>query len=601
MGQVTDSEIDQYIELVYTVIIDYYLTIELFFNQYSMQAEDSESQTTRFVTRQSVQQFFKDVELDIPTKIASLLLAKLDPGEQNKVNFLQVRNLFLKNLVDSTKQIIERLIGDIKNFTKERLTFTSLMFKFSKSSEQSKLIQVEKVNEAFIYIRSGIKHKDVSFLISYYGMRKTLKNEINYQELRLDLYNDASNYKLSGLEVLEGQSFSSQKFEFTQQFSNLDATNINKLSKIVLQLSRIVQRYRPNDILSYFEIKGITDHYLRYQEFKSKIQQLDVFLTEEDIFFLFKQLDKMDQNQISVFYFLNIIQFDFNANQLDRFIQRVGGIDVRRLQQCQTLLQDINFFLQANKKTPEEVFWCQEQVMNFIDFRYKLLDLGMNLQIRDVTKEMDMLQMLIVDPEDQNNVRVDVFLKILGKYNEKVSENQGMNIIFNFNTIIFWFVKIYDQMEIMGYDLSFFERYKEKQTLMKLENFEHVLFKVLQLQYDYYYPFLIQHLTSSTNPAQQEFNQKYKYVCLDKIRQGLEREQRARTILQKLRKKLWAEQLSIDFLVKSFNLDNNQDLNQQEFYGMIKQISTEPNDEDIAYLFKRMDISGDESINLKEI
>lgn len=96
---------------------------------------------------------------------------------------------------------------------------------------------------------------------------------------------------------------------------------------------------------------------------------------------------------------------------------------------------------------------------------------------------------------------------------------------------------------------------------MKLENFEHVLFKVLQLQYDYYYPFLIQHLTSSTNPAQQEFNQKYKYVCLDKIRQGLEREQRARTILQKLRKKLWAEQLSIDFLVKSFNLDNNQDLN----------------------------------------
>lgn len=34
---------------------------------------------------------------------------------------------------------------------------------------------------------------------------------------------------------------------------------------------------------------------------------------------------------------------------------------------------------------------------------------------------------------------------------------------------------------------------------------------------------------------------------------------------------------------------------------MIKQISTEPNDEDIAYLFKRMDISGDESINLKEI
>lgn len=521
MGQVTDSEIDQYIELVYTVIIDYYLTIELFFNQYSMQAEDSESQTTRFVTRQSVQQFFKDVELDIPTKIASLLLAKLDPGEQNKVNFLQVRNLFLKNLVDSTKQIIERLIGDIKNFTKERLTFTSLMFKFSKSSEQSKLIQVEKVNEAFIYIRndhqffwglfsalvsppppslygwrvggesarcalscpaasrrlqvlprpkppidcfscfaffvwrwpilgSGIKHKDVSFLISYYGMRKTLKNEINYQELRLDLYNDASNYKLSGLEVLEGQSFSSQKFEFTQQFSNLDATNINKLSKIVLQLSRIVQRYRPNDILSYFEIKGITDHYLRYQEFKSKIQQLDVFLTEEDIFFLFKQLDKMDQNQISVFYFLNIIQFDFNANQLDRFIQRVGGIDVRRLQQCQTLLQDINFFLQANKKTPEEVFWCQEQVMNFIDFRYKLLDLGMNLQIRDVTKEMDMLQMLIVDAEDQNNVRVDVFLKILGKYNEKVSENQGMNIIFNFNTIIFWFVKIYDQMEIMG-------------------------------------------------------------------------------------------------------------------------------------------------------
>lgn len=58
--------------------------------------------------------------------------------------------------------------------------------------------------------------------------------------------------------------------------------------------------------------------------------------------------------------------------------------------------------------------------------------------------------------------------------------------------------------------------------------------------------------------------------------------------------------LNIDEIFHRFNYDKDQNLDEQEFCGLVKTFTLQVEDDILKYLFLRIDLSGDGFITLKE-
>jgi hypothetical protein len=92
------------------------------------------------------------------------------------------------------------------------------------------------------------------FLISSYGLHKTLKNEIDYNLLRNEMYNDAKNLYCDYLYTLEGEIIEKKRQKLMITLQNFNEEKLKKLEKFVYQISDKINKYNTKDILVYFEI-----------------------------------------------------------------------------------------------------------------------------------------------------------------------------------------------------------------------------------------------------------------------------------------------------------------------------------------------------------
>lgn len=134
--------------------------------------------------------------LEVEKKHFDALILELDPVNYQKIYFLNFKQLFEVFSLDYVRTIMEDIVIALRKAT---VKFMDLLNKFASNTGQF-LVEICELNNALFSIGCKVKNKQVAFLISHYGLRKNLNDEIDYQDLRESMYQDAAKFNLDDQE-----------------------------------------------------------------------------------------------------------------------------------------------------------------------------------------------------------------------------------------------------------------------------------------------------------------------------------------------------------------------------------------------------------------
>lgn len=98
-------------------------------------------------------------------------------------------------------------------------------------------------------------------------------------------------------------------------------------------------------------------------------------------------------------------------------------------------------------RIPSNFFHYISGTCNYIDFIYRLSDLGMNVYYSSLRKDIDRLCSLLIDPGDPKNVNILMFNMLLE--DARIRKAQGVFEFGNAAAVIQWFVRIGEEMDRM--------------------------------------------------------------------------------------------------------------------------------------------------------